>query len=63
MRAIEATGATGATKENEATEATGATEAIETTKQQGEASQGMAGALLWPAVRRKMEKLDPSFMN
>ena len=39
------------------------TEAIETTKQQGEASQGMAGALLWPAVRRKMEKLDPSFMN
>jgi ribulose-5-phosphate 4-epimerase/fuculose-1-phosphate aldolase len=38
-------------------------EAIETTRQQGEATQGMAGALLWPAVRRKMEKLDPSFMN
>ena len=38
-------------------------EAIETTKQQGEATQGMAGALLWPAVKRKMVSLDPSFMN
>jgi len=37
-------------------------EAIETTRQQGQARE-MAAALLWPAVRRKMEKLDPSFMN
>ena len=36
--------------------------AIETTRQQGQARE-MAAALLWPAVRRKMEKLDPSFMN
>ena len=38
-------------------------DSIETTKKQGEATQGMAGALLWPAVKRKMEKIDPSFMN
>jgi len=37
-------------------------EAIETTRQQGQARE-MAAALLWPAVRRKMERLDPSFMN
>jgi ribulose-5-phosphate 4-epimerase/fuculose-1-phosphate aldolase len=36
--------------------------AIETTRQQGQARE-MAAALLWPAVKRKMEKLDPSFMN
>ena len=38
-------------------------EAIETTRKQGEGSTGMAAALVWPAVRRKMERLDPSFMN
>ena len=37
-------------------------EAIETTKQQGQGRE-MAAALLWPAVKRKMESLDPSFMN
>ena len=36
--------------------------AIETTRQQGEGRE-MAAALLWPAVKRKMESLDPSFMN
>ena len=36
--------------------------AIETTRQQGQGA-GMAAALLWPAVKRKMERLDPSFMN
>ena len=36
--------------------------AIETTRQQGQARE-MAATLLWPAVKRKMEKLDPSFMN
>ena len=38
-------------------------EAIETTRQQCDATQGMAGPILWHEVRRKMEKLDPSFMN
>ena len=38
-------------------------DAIETTRQQGEGSTGMAAALVWPAVRRKMERLDPSFMD
>ena len=37
-------------------------EAIETTKQQGQGRE-MAAALLWPAVKRKMESIDPSFMN
>ena len=36
--------------------------AIETTNKQGQARE-MAAALLWPAVKRKMENLDPSFMN
>ena len=36
--------------------------AIETTRQQGEGRE-MAAALLWPAVKRKMESLDSSFMN
>ena len=37
-------------------------ESIETTRQQGEGRE-MAAALLWPAVRRKMERLDSSFLN
>ncbi len=37
-------------------------ESIETTRQQGEGRE-MAAALLWPAVKRKMERLDPSFLN
>ena len=37
-------------------------EAIETTKQQGQGRE-MAAALLWPAVKRKMESLDSSFLN
>ena len=37
-------------------------ESIETTKQQGEGRE-MAAALLWPAVKRKMERLDSSFLN
>ncbi len=35
---------------------------IETTRQQGEGRE-MAAALLWPAVKRKMERLDSSFLN
>ena len=38
-------------------------EAKETTRQQGEGSTSLAAALVWPAIRRKMEKIDPSFMN
>ena len=37
-------------------------ESIETTRQQGEGRE-MAAALLWPAVKRKMERLDSSFLN
>ena len=37
-------------------------ESIETTRQQGEGRE-MAAALLWPAVNRKMERLDSSFLN
>ena len=37
-------------------------ESIETTRQQGEGRE-MASALLWPAVKRKMERLDSSFLN
>jgi hypothetical protein len=36
--------------------------AIETTRQQGQARE-MAASLLWPAVRRKMERLDSTFMD
>ena len=36
--------------------------AIETTCQQGQARE-MAASLLWPAVRRKMERLDSTFMD
>ena len=37
-------------------------ESIETTRKQGEGRE-MAAALLWPAVKRKMERLDSSFLN
>ena len=37
-------------------------ESIETTRQQGEGRE-MAAALLWPAVKRKMERIDSSFLN
>ena len=37
-------------------------ESIETTRQQGEGRE-MAAALLWPAVKRKMERLDSSFLS
>ncbi len=37
-------------------------ESIETTRQQGEGRE-MAAALLWPAVKRKMERLDSSFLD
>ena len=37
-------------------------ESIETTRQQGEGRE-MAAALLWTAVKRKMERLDSSFLN
>ena len=37
-------------------------ESIETTRQQGEGRE-MAAALQWPAVKRKMERLDSSFLN
>ena len=37
-------------------------ESIETTRQQGEGRE-MAAALLSPAVKRKMERLDSSFLN
>ena len=37
--------------------------AKETTRQQGDGSTSLAAALVWPAIRRKMEKIDPSFMN
>ena len=37
-------------------------ESIETTRQQGEGRE-MAAALLWPAVKRKMERLDASFLS
>ena len=37
-------------------------ESIETTRQQGEGRE-MAAALLCPAVKRKMERLDSSFLN
>ena len=37
-------------------------ESIETTRQQGEGRE-VAAALLWPAVKRKMERLDSSFLN
>ena len=37
-------------------------ESIETTRQQGEGRE-MAAAFLWPAVKRKMERLDSSFLN
>ena len=37
-------------------------EAKETTKKQGEGVE-MAGGLVWPAIKRKMESIDPSFMN
>ena len=37
-------------------------ESIETTRKQGEGRE-MAAALLWPAVKRKMERLDSSFLS
>ena len=37
-------------------------EAKETTSKQGEGRE-MAAALLWPAIKRKMESVDSSFMN
>ena len=37
-------------------------ESKETTKKQGEGIE-MAGGLVWPAIKRKMESIDPSFMN
>ena len=37
-------------------------ESIETTRKQGDGRE-MAAALLWPAVKRKMERLDSSFLS